>query len=233
MSTRKSHLLAVVPKAHLLLFALLALSSCQRLPPGQVSEVGEPKPTARAGHVYLFRGFQDWYSDGIEKLTAELKTQGIDAEVFREEQYEDVARAIAKEQSNEPLVLIGFSYGADDAIEVGHTLEARHIPIDLLITIDPVTPNTMPSVVRKGVNFYQSNGVWDMLPFLRGIPVEPEQSSADLQNIRVNDRRDLVEPNTSHATIAANEKLHQEIIKLVLESCPPRGKTAQLSHNPK
>jgi hypothetical protein len=73
------------------------------------------------------------------------------------------------------------------------------------------------------VNFYQSNGPWDALPWLRGIPLqrEPYGTTLPLENINIRNRADLYEPDTSHATIAANEKVHQAIIDLTLELNAP------------
>jgi len=94
--------------------------------------------------------------------------------------------------------------------------------VDLLIAIDPVTPPAVPPNVRKCYDFYQTNGVWDVFPWLRGIPLE-SKTPEHLHNVDMRKSRpDLVEPDTSHATIAANGKLHQEIVRLVTDVCPLR-----------
>ena len=144
----------------------------------------------------------------MDKLTAELKNDGFSAEAFREEQWGDIADGL-KNHHQQPLVLIGFSYGADDVILIARRLNEIHAPVDLLITIDPVTPAEIPANVKTCVNFYEPNGFWDIFPWLRGIPL----SSGE--NINVRARPDLVEPDTSHATIAGNEKIHMAIRALV------------------
>ena len=63
---------------------------------------------------------------------------------FFAEQAGEVANALVTHRGTAeprvPLVLIGFSYGADDAVQVAAKLSRAGIPIDLLLTIDPVTP---------------------------------------------------------------------------------------------
>jgi hypothetical protein len=203
--------------------SLLTAAGCEHLSHGKVEAIDAPPAAARAGHVYLIRGFQDWYSDGIDALAQDLRCDDVDTQVFAESQWQDVADHLAKSHhsnSGSPLVLVGFSYGADDAILISRELSQRGIRVDLLVTIDPVTPAAVPANVARCVNFYQPNGVMDVFPFLRGIPIHREAGdTAPLQNVNVRADENLVEPNTSHATIAANPKIHAAIERLVLETC--------------
>jgi hypothetical protein len=96
------------------LFFVLAMfaGGCQSLPPGNLGLLGKPQPP----HVILIRGWQDLYSKGIDQLGAEIAANGIATEVFRANQWRDVARSLIQSRSTEPLTLIGFSYGGDDVI---------------------------------------------------------------------------------------------------------------------
>jgi pimeloyl-ACP methyl ester carboxylesterase len=192
---------------------LFLLSSCARLPPGRVDDLSQDAPV----RICLIRGFQDWYSTGIDTLADQLRADGFDARAFGDSQWHDLAAALAASTDpQKPIILIGFSYGADDVISISRALAEKHIPIDLLITLDPVTPAAVPANVRRCVNFYESNGVWDLFPWLRGIPLHRENGDpAALENIDIRNRPDLVEPDTRHATIAANPKVHGAIIDLV------------------
>jgi len=208
-------------------FVLLAvLAGCHPLPSGDLGAVGPSVRSARQGTVYLVRGWQDLYSPGIDRLAKELTSAGVSTHVFREAQWKDLGRAIEKEYaaratSSGPLVLIGFSYGADDALRISQTLQASKIQPDLVITIDPVTPPKVPANVKVCYNFYETNGIWDVFPWLRGIPLQ--SAGGPLLNVDLRrDRPDLVEPNTAHSNVAANPKLHREIIARVLEVCVPR-----------
>jgi pimeloyl-ACP methyl ester carboxylesterase len=168
--------------------------------------------------VILIRGFQDWYSTGIDRLRDELRANGLEAQVFRDDQYKNAGDALVRYRQRE-IVLVGFSYGADDVIMIAEHLAQHHQNVKLLITIDPVTPDPVPENVQTCTNFYQSNGFWDIFPWLRGVPLEKQAGSCgSVENINIRRRLDLLEPDTSHATIAANEKVHREIIKLILAS---------------
>jgi len=206
-----------------LLAAILLLAICGCASQAQHSAAAAPAAVTHRSRVYLIRGFQDWYSSGVYTLEQQLQTHGFDAQACAESDWEDVAKTVVDGVSDDqPLVLIGFSYGADDVISIARACQQRHRRVDLLITIDPVTPGKVPANVVRCVNFYQPNGVWDALPWLRGIPLQSDDSadSTELENINVRERADLIEPNTSHATIAANERIHATIIDLVLTSEP-------------
>ena len=200
---------------------MLAATGCARLPPGRTDAVALP-PASRSGQVYLIRGFLDWYSDGMDRLAAELAADGVADAVYQEEQWGDLGDALlARPNLSGPLVLIGFSYGADDVVIIARQFAEQGRTIDLLVTIDPVTPDDVPANVRRCVNFYEPNGVWDVLPFLRGIPLRAEPGGVEPENVNVRGRADLAEPDTSHATIADNAKVHRAIVDLVRGTCRP------------
>jgi pimeloyl-ACP methyl ester carboxylesterase len=163
----------------------------------------------------FIRGFLDWYSTGVDQLANDLRSDGFAVQTFREEQWRDVAAALRQRfPSRHRLVLIGFSYGADDAILISRRLADVHQPVDLLITLDPVTPAKIPANVKRCINFYEPNGFWDLFPWLRGVSVAADPGVV-VQNINIRIRPDLNEPGTSHATIAGNEKLQALILRLV------------------
>ena len=216
----------------LLLFcALLAPIGCASIEPGDVSGVALPSDTAaRSGNVYLIRGFLGIFSTGIDRLGTEISAAGVRASVFQDDQWSNVADAIARKETtslyHEPLVLVGHSYGADDAIRIARELKKRNVQVDLLITLDPVTPPPVPVNVRQCINLYQSNGVWDTFPWLRGVPVGCERESDATQLINANlrvDRTDLFEPGLDHFNIEKKQKVHDEILQHVLNTCPARS----------
>jgi len=220
------------PLVHILALFLAfgaVTSGCSSLPAGSLDAVGARSELPRRGHVYLVRGWNGLWSEGIDALAAELRSKGVEAHVYQQSQAAALGDALLDRErgrdpaGREPLVLIGFSFGADETIRIAKTLAARGIPVDLLVTLDPVTPPSIPANVRDCRNFYQSNGVWDALPWLRGVPV---RSAGDAQgvvsNTNLRERADLLEANTGHSTIAANPKLHRLIVQQVLSVCGER-----------
>ncbi len=141
--------------------------------------------------------------------------------VYPQKESKQVGDSLAA-SAQRPLVLIGFSYGADDVIRISRRLEKLDKTVDLLITIDPVTPPRVPANVRSSVNYYQSNGLADALPWLRGVALTSDDPSTPLVNADLRKtRKDLLQPDTSHATIAGHAKLHAEIVRQVVGVVAP------------
>lgn len=211
--------------------ALLLMYGCSpaSMQNGDLSLVQLHSDRPRAGNVYLLRGFIGIWSTGVDTIGREINEAGVRANVYRCEQWRELTDTILTTYKNqkdfEPLVIIGHSWGADHALEMAQELADAKIPIDLLITLDPVTP---PPTVSKNIklcyNIYQPNGAWDTIPFFRGVPLKTQEGSNNLQNVNIRgERTDLLEDNTDHYNIEKNKKIHQEILKQVLAACPPRA----------
>lgn len=208
--------------------AVFAGLGCSSTRPGALSAVQPTSDSPRAGNAYLLRGFIGIFSTGIDDLTAKINTSGVRAHVYQDDQWSSLAATIREkyrgETEHEPIVLIGHSYGADDVVRIARQLQEDKIDVDLLITLDPVTPPKVPGNVKTCINLYQSNGVADALPWLRGIPLtadEPGPARLVNANIR-KDRTDLLEPGVDHFNIEKKTKIHGEVLKQVLAACPPR-----------
>lgn len=214
----------------------LMAGGCSSMTPGQMAWVQPTSNQPRAGNVYLLRGWIGIFSYGINDLGGKINKDGVRASVYQDDQWRELALAIKEHYKGardpEPLILIGHSFGADDVLRVAGELNDAKIPVDLVVTLDPVTPPEVPGNVRRVVNLYQSNGAWDKVPAFRGVPLKlAEGSHAQLVNADVKkDRTDLLEPGTDHFNIEKKAKIHQEVLKYVLATCPPRQEWARL-HN--
>jgi len=205
-----------------------SLVGCSAMTPGRMDAVQPVTDAPRAGNAYLLRGFIGVFSTGMDRLGNEVNAVGVHGEVFQDDQWSDLADQIAVRfhghPDAEPIVLIGHSYGADDIIRIARKLDAVNVPVTLLITLDPVTPPAVPKNVRLCVNLYESNGLWDKLPWLRGVPLAQEPGSRGaLYNADVRtERTDLLEPGLDHFNIEKKQKIHDEILRLLLAVCPTR-----------
>ena len=220
------------------------LTGCSGIRPGRLDAVqpvtiADQKP--RVGSVYLLRGFIGIFSTGIDAIGAQINDRGIHAEVFQEAQAASLANRIAKaykdNPNREPLVLVGHSYGADSSIRVARLLAEQGVKVDLIVTLDPVTPPLVPDNISLVVNLYQSNGMFDAMPWLRGIALSPENQDntsnssnvVAIENINIRkDRTDLLEPGTDHFNIEKKGKIQSEVIARVLEVCVERTQWAQV-----
>lgn len=209
-------------------FVFVGLTGCKSMTPGQLSWVQPTSDQPYAGNVYLLRGFIGIWSYGVDHIGQKINAAGIRAHVFQEDQWGELTEAIIRKYKNnpnaEPLIIVGHSYGADDALRLAKRLDEEHIKIDLVVTLDPVTPPHVPPNIKLCYNIYQPS-LLDKLPFFRGVPLETEEpSQKNLQNVNIRgERRDLLESDTDHFNIEKNEKIHAEILKVVKEFCPPRA----------
>lgn len=223
--------------ALLLLLGLMVLGGCKSMTPGKVENVQPFSDRPLAGNAYLLRGFLGIWSTGIDNLGKQIEASGIRAHVYQEDQWRELCAEIVRKYRNvadpEPLVLIGHSYGADDTLKIAKELQQHRINVDLIVTLDPVTPPDVPTNVRRCYNIYQSN-LLDGLPFFRGVPLEPASSqSRNVVNVNLRTaRRDLLESDTDHFNIEKNEKVHREVVARLRETCPPRAVWASIRNRP-
>lgn len=211
--------------------AVIAVASvgCSSMKPGSMAAVQPVSDSPRAGNVYLLRGWIGIFSTGIDNLTEKVNEAGVRAHVYQDDQWKSLGNTIVQKYRNEvthePIVLVGHSYGADDVIRIARILQRENIEVELLVTLDPVTPPKVPGNVKTAVNLYRSNGVFDTMPFLRGVAVtvdDPPPAKLVQYDIRT-ERQDLMEPGTDHFNIEKKGKIHDEVVKHVLSACPPRA----------
>jgi pimeloyl-ACP methyl ester carboxylesterase len=220
-----------------LLLALLA-GGCADISPGKLSEIQPVSDSkVRVGNAYLFRGFIGVFSTGMNSLGDQLNDTGVRARVFQSDQWADVADTIAEKYASakrEPVVLVGHSYGADNILRLAQRLKEKNVKVDLIITLDPVTPPKVPSNVVKVVNLYQPNGAWDKMPWLRGIPLEEEEPGKVKllnENLR-EERKDLMDDGLNHFNIEKQPKIHKEIISQIKQICVTRQEWASRNSPP-
>jgi RHS repeat-associated protein len=107
--------------------------------------------------------------------------------VFR---HQDVRSALAFVQSelrttpNQPVILFGHSRGAAASIRLAETLQAAHVNVNLLITIDPVMIDPVLHQRVPGNVNYAANYFEDESSLLRGIWLSGG-GSTDVENNRL------------------------------------------------
>jgi hypothetical protein len=201
---------------------------CQFIRAGSMEKVQAVSDRPTVGNVYLVRGLIGIFSFGMDELAEKLEAQNIRCNVYQDAQSKQLAselkRKYAAAKQREPIVLIGHSLGADDVISIAHTLDEANIPVDLLVTIDAVNPRVVPKNVRTALNYYKPHAL-DGIPALRGIPVEPAvPGKMAVYNMSLTEnRKDLMVQGTNHFNIDKNPRVHEDVIKQVLQVCRPRS----------
>jgi hypothetical protein len=210
--------------------------SLSSMKPGKMEWIQASSTSPRAGNVYLIRGLIGAFSGGIDTLTVKIDQAGINAHVFQEDQKELIAQTLVNTYKNnpdhEPIILIGHSLGADDAIMAARELEKVGVPVDILVTIDATRPPKVPGNVKVCYNYYQPS-VFDGTGILRGIPLETEPNfTGKLYNMNVRgEYKNLLEWDTNHVNIDKNNKIHADVLAKLMPVCMPREQWVA-SHTP-
>lgn len=161
---------------------------------------------AGGAHVYLMRGIFN-VSEGMDVLAARLNRMGIRASVYGHTEYSAIASAAQSAYASgaeRTIVLIGHSLGATAAVEAARELSQAHVPVALVVTIDPVSTAVMPGNVRRAVNFYVGRGM--------GQKVQPDAGfHGSLNNVDFSG-----DPNMGHMEIQRSAAVHDRIVNMVL-----------------
>jgi hypothetical protein len=153
--------------------------------------------------VILLRGWFGVFSTGLDSVADQLKAVGIEAEVVGHLNWSNEVAEILHDRSAGrvgPLVLVGHSQGANNAIDMARSLQAYNVTVDLLVTLSPFLQNPIPANVVKAINYYQGPG-W-------GQPLEADRGfhGKIVNNNLVDD------PTISHIGMDKSAKVQAEIL---------------------
>jgi hypothetical protein len=113
--------------------------------------------------VYQMRGLLN-VSTGLDQLAAKLARKRIESEVANHAAWRGFAAdAISRYRRGKlcRIVIVGHSLGADSAISMADALNAAKVPVSLIITYGPFQSRVVPPNVRRMVNYYRSNSLWN------------------------------------------------------------------------
>ena len=146
-----------------------------------------PTPTGSAApSVVVVRGSVGYWPD-CESFVARLKGQGAQTSVIRGWEVNRTAERIAQTRHSgdpaQPLVLLGYSRGANDAIRLARRLQDRGVAVDTLILMETAAQDSVPANVASCLNVYKSSSVAEeWVPAFRGLPVTVESAGTQLVN---------------------------------------------------
>lgn len=205
----------------LLSLLLVGLAGCSST---GTPTVGTNAP-GRSGRIYLVRGILTPVCLGVDKLNKELQAEGLASSVHSYLQAGEIAGAIERsrrEGNNEPIILIGYSTGCGTVFSIARRLERSNIPVDLLVTIEPLpaSDSRVPSNVRTCLNYYQRGKT--ALPLLSGRPVTAENPQAtSLVNVNFTDSP-LRRGGINHFNMDEQPAISEVIRSHLRELCIPR-----------
>jgi hypothetical protein len=103
-------------------------------------------PAHADARVILLRGWFGVFSTGLDEMADALKAKGIRAEVAGHLYWRTAADDILRERAEgktDALVLVGHSQGANNVIDMARVLEAKNVPVALLVTLAPYRQNPL------------------------------------------------------------------------------------------
>ncbi len=176
------------------------------------SRAEETTRVTRTGHVYLFRGFANVFSTGMNVLTENLRQNGIKADVYNHAGYPAVAKKAIEEyratKGREPIFIVGHSLGGDAAIAMSEILQKSGVPVTLLVIYDAYAPRVVPSNVRHVINYHQYEALDSPGAKLK---LEPG-FKGKAENIDVAGESSAID----HFNIDKQKSLHEATIKAII-----------------
>lgn len=159
---------------------------------------------ARPPEVVFIRGFAGVFSTGLDQIATDLRKKGVSVRVIGHLSAGGIVRELESAKSGKRrLVLVGHSFGGAAAMGMAQQLAGKHVPVRLVVTLDPTTNG--PVVKGVGyVNYYFSGvGVGTAL-------VGPGK----VRNINLSSRQDHV----AHFNMTTDSQLKGEITALIMRS---------------
>ena len=183
----------------------------------------------RVGQAFCLRGLLDVFSLGLNDLSRRLRGEGLEARAVSGPAWPSLARKIRQARLEgrlqEPLILIGHSYGADDAIRLARKLSRWNIDVELLVLLDATTPPRVPSNVDRCLHLYRPTVAGDLLPFVfAGNPVNAEEGNHRTVIVnKIISRENFGAPaaRIGHLNLDSSAAVHDLVVKEILRICPP------------
>lgn len=187
----------------------------------------DPKKYKLHGRVYTMRGLFGVFSRGMDTLAKRADEElGVPSVSVPHSRNKDLSRFIITQRQQHhldvPIVLVGHSLGADDEITVARSLNEAGVPIELLVTLDPVNPAKVPPNVKRVVNIYKPHAL-DKLPMLRGVPLIAENPQLTrIENINVNERENAINSAAvNHFNIDAHPDVQTRVMREIQNTLGP------------
>ncbi len=168
--------------------------------------------------VILLKGWFGVFSTGLDSLADKLRAKGINVEVTGHDHWAAIVGDILRERAAgkaSPLVLVGHSQGANNAVSIAHSLKPHNVPVDLLVTLAPFLQQPIPANVVHAIDYYQAPG-WGT-PLVAEADFHGKLSNVDLAG-------DLT---IFHITIDKSSKIHAEIAREIEELSRQQPAVAQ------
>jgi len=215
-------------RSAVVIVALAALSGCGST--GSTGSAGSwsqrlfsratPAPRAASSNVVIVRGTAGYWP-GVDHVVSGLEAQGARPTMIRGWEINRTAGGIVEArrsgEETRPLVLIGYSRGANDAIRLTRRLQNEGVTVNLLVLMETAVQDTVPANVESCLNIYKSSAVAEeWVPAFRGLPVTVESAHTQLVNYNVRFHDEAIESSDlTQFTVSQNPTVVRMIAERV------------------
>lgn len=198
-------------------FALLALlgGSLLGAPLLQAAEPGAP-----CTDVIIIKAVFG-YSPGYDEMIEKFHAAGCRTWIYRPATAIIAAREIEQlRQSGQmqgPVVIVGYSMGADVGTVLAKKLAQRGITVDRMVLMEPTIPGKIHSNVGTVLNVYESRPKTDWWPMLRGIPVAQQTGSSRIANYDLRQYNPGLAGAVGHLNLPANQQVQSMVVNTAVQ----------------
>ncbi|HEY2252606.1 MAG TPA: hypothetical protein VGH74_16145 [Planctomycetaceae bacterium] len=185
--------------------------------PGPIGSASRP-------NVIVLRGTAGYFPN-LADFEDKLLDEGVCPTVAYPEAYPAIAERLIggrnRGRLTGPVVIVGYSSGANAAISLSRRLGEKGIDVDKLVLLEATTGERVPGNVVACFNIYKTQPWYDIVPAFGGIPVSKESAATTLVNYNVRDYNDGRFDWENHLTLAANPFIQDLLLDEVLVAFEP------------
>ena len=209
-------------------------------PPFQPEALPSEESASRM-KIYILSGFLNFYSLGFDQLAAEMSQFNLHPTLVGWPQWENAAHQIISSYTGPAdgslYVLVGHSYGADDAVRIAHYMKDAGIEVRLLFLLDATSPPPIPDNVDRCIHYYEPWLPGDLFPdIFSGNPVVADPGNAHTEITNLLFSRDTLGDGVGcadHFSMDVNELMHTlimtEVFRLMEADTAGAGSKAALA----
>jgi len=198
----------------------------------QARSTAKPPSAAAPSNVVVVRATAGYWPD-CERLVQSLSEQGAPATVIRGMEVNRTAdRIVTARRSGDvrPLVVIGYSRGANDALRLTRRLQKENIAVDTLVLMEMAAQESVPANVVSCLNVYKSSPADDWVPAFRGLPVTVESAQTNLVNYNVRFHDEAVaQAAINQFTVSQNPAVQAMVVERVTMALRPLEGAAEMA----
>jgi hypothetical protein len=184
--------------------------------------------------ISLLRGLDNIYSLGFDRLAEEMQALNLTPTMVAWPFWEDAAKQIVSQYTGpadgSEYILIGHSYGADDAIRIASYMKDYGIDVKLLFLLDATSPPPIPDNVIQCIHYYEPWLPGDLFPdFFSGNPVVADPGNSRTQITNLLFTREALGDGVGcadHFSVDANQLMHNLLLAEVFRLMAAQPETA-------